>query len=61
MRFSCECPKCNHERMQSGYAREELLQLLRSGAEVEAYCSGCDHEWFISVEERADLVRALSR
>jgi hypothetical protein len=58
--FSSECPHCGHERMQGGYAGDELQQLLASGAEIEAYCSNCDESWFISVEERADLAR-LSR
>jgi len=43
----------------SGFAREELLQLLRSGAEIEAYCSSCDQAWPIFVEERADIAHAL--
>jgi hypothetical protein len=59
--FSAECPHCNQERVQTGYAPEELIQLLRSGAEIEAYCMSCDQQWLISVEERADLARALSR
>lgn len=57
--FSSECPHCHQERLLSGFAREELLQLLRAGAEIEAYCSSCDQAWPISVEERADLARAL--
>ena len=59
--FSSECPKCNQERVQTAYCRDELLQLLSSGAEIEAYCMSCDREWPISVEERADLAQALSR
>jgi redox-regulated HSP33 family molecular chaperone len=59
--FSCECPHCNQERLQTGYSPEELVQLLRSGAEIEAYCMSCDRQWLISVEERADLAHALSR
>jgi len=47
--------------MQAGLPREELVQLLRSGAELEAYCSSCDEAWAVSVEERADLTRALER
>ena len=57
--FSSECPHCQQERLLSGFSREELLQLLRSGAEIEAYCSNCDQAWPISVEERADITRAL--
>jgi redox-regulated HSP33 family molecular chaperone len=59
--FACECPRCNQERLLTGYTPEELVQLLRSGAEIEAYCMSCDRQWLISVEERADLARALSR
>ena len=40
---------------------DELVELLRSGAEIEGYCSSCDAHWSISIEERADLARALSR
>jgi len=57
--FSSECPNCGHDRMQTGYVGEELLELLREGAEIEAYCVSCDAHWQISTEERADLVRAL--
>ncbi len=58
--FASECPRCAHERVQPGYARDELQQLLDSGADIEAYCSSCDQYWAISVEERADLARALT-
>jgi hypothetical protein len=57
--FPSECPHCGHERMQVGYARDELVQLLRAGADLEAHCSNCDANWSVSVEERADLTRAL--
>jgi hypothetical protein len=59
--FSSECPKCGHERVLSGYAADELAELLDSGAEIEAHCMGCDARWPISTEERADLAVALSR
>jgi hypothetical protein len=57
--FLSECPRCHQERVQGSFAREELVQLLQSGADIEAYCSHCDLEWPTSVEERADLARAL--
>jgi len=59
--FSAECPSCNQERLLTGYTSEELRELLRSGSEIEAYCSSCDEHWPISTEERADLSRLLSR
>jgi hypothetical protein len=59
--FSTECPKCGHDRVLTGYDQDELVELLRSGAEIEGYCSSCDAHWSISIEERADLARALSR
>jgi len=46
--------------VQPGYSREELVQLLASGADIEAYCSSCDEYWPISTEERADLEHVLS-
>jgi hypothetical protein len=59
--FSSQCPKCKHERLQDGYPDEELIQLLRAGADVEAYCINCDESWSISTDNRADLVSALNR
>jgi hypothetical protein len=59
--FSSECPKCGHERLLTGYAPEELLELLRSGAEIEGYCSSCDEHWSVATDERADLARALGQ
>ena len=59
--FSSECPKCGRDRVLSGYPPDELAELLKSGAEIEAYCSSCDEHWPISTEERSDLAVALSR
>jgi hypothetical protein len=59
--FLSECPKCGHERAQTGYVPEELALLLSSGAEIEAYCANCDAYWSLSTEERVDLTRALGR
>ena len=61
LQFTAECPKCLCERLQTGYAREELIQLLQAGADIEAYCSSCDETWTVSVEERADLASGLER
>lgn len=58
--FTSECPTCKQERLLTGYSREELRELLRTGADIEAYCSSCDEYWPISTEERADLARMLS-
>ena len=58
---SAECPKCGQERSQEDYERDELAQLLRSGATIEAYCASCDERWELSTEERADLARALDK
>jgi hypothetical protein len=58
--FSSECPKCNHDRVQTAYSREELIQQLRTGADIEAYCISCDEFWPLSTEDRADLFRAFN-
>jgi hypothetical protein len=59
--FPSECPKCGNDRMQPGYTRDELLELLREGSEIEAHCVSCDEHWHVSTDERADLLRALAR
>ena len=58
--FSTECPKCGQERVVTT-SRDELIELLDSGSEIEGYCVTCDATWSISTEERADLARALAR
>jgi hypothetical protein len=45
----------------TGYAPEELVELLRAGAEIEGYCISCDERWAIPTDERADLARALAQ
>ncbi len=59
--FASECPNCHQDRILSAYTRDELTQLLAAGAEIEAYCASCDEHWPISVEERADIARGLTR
>ena len=59
--FFSECPKCQHDRVQTAYTRGELILLLRNGADIEAHCSSCDEYWPVSTEERADLARTLAR
>lgn len=58
--ISSECPKCRQERAVT-YPREEIAELLRTGADIEVMCIGCDETWSLSTEERADVARALER
>ena len=59
--FSSECPKCQHERVQTALTGEELRELLAGGAHIEAYCISCDTHWLVSTHERADIARGLER
>jgi hypothetical protein len=59
--FPSECPACHHDRVQTGDTRDEPVELVETGSEIEAYCISCDERWPISTEERADLVRGLAR
>ena len=61
LRITSECPNCGEERVQVGYEQSELIQLLRTGAMIDAYCMACDEHWELSVEERADITRLLNR
>jgi hypothetical protein len=60
MPISSECPNCHQERMVT-YTGEELVELLREGAEIEAWCTSCDEHWAVSTEERADIARIIER
>ncbi len=54
--FVSTCPKCGHERLQTGYTRRILLNLLNTGRKIDAYCIVCNVCWPISDSER----RAIS-
>ncbi len=58
--FFAECPHCRTDRVQPGYPRDELRQLLDTGAEIMAYCTNCDERWAVSTEERVDIARGLA-
>jgi hypothetical protein len=58
--ISSECPKCHQERVVT-YPREEIAELLRSGADIEVMCISCDDTWSLSTDERADVARGLER
>ena len=59
--FFAECPNCGADRVQPGYPRDELQQLLDAGAEIMAYCTSCDEHWAVSTEERVDIARGLTK
>jgi hypothetical protein len=48
-------------KTEDAYPDDELIQLSRAGADVEAYCINCDEIRSISTDERAELVSALNR
>jgi hypothetical protein len=48
------CPNCRQERVQC-YERGEVVEQLRTGASIKAYCEQCGEEWDLSTEERAEL------
>jgi hypothetical protein len=41
--------------------RAELIQLLRTGGSIEAFCMDCDCRWDLSAEEHGILARALNK
>lgn len=57
---SSRCPKCGRDCIQYGHNQEELVQRLRSGEAIRAYCAVCEVFWEISVKERAEIVRGLN-
>lgn len=54
--FVSRCPKCSRLRLQQGYTRRILLNLLNRRSNIDACCINCNACWPISESER----RALS-
>jgi len=50
--FVSTCPKCGHSRLQHGYTRRTLFNLLSTRHKIDAYCSVCNVCWPISESER---------
>jgi hypothetical protein len=57
--FSAECPNCKQASTQYGYQAAQLSDALKAGSAIDAQCSACGEEWRITVEERADIARAV--
>jgi hypothetical protein len=55
--FVSTCPK--HACFQHGYTRRVLLDLLKAGSKIDAYCIDCNVCWPISESERHALVLPL--
>ena len=54
--FVSRCPKCGRGRLQHGYSRRMLFNLLNRRSNIDAYCINCKVCWRISESER----RAIS-
>jgi hypothetical protein len=57
--FESRCPKCGHERFQSGYTRRILFNLLNRRCTIDAFCIDCNVCWPISEIERRVILRQL--
>jgi hypothetical protein len=58
--FFSKCPKCGSARLQSGYTRGALVQVLETGDPIDAYCVTCDAHWPIAVQERYLVARGIA-
>jgi hypothetical protein len=58
--FFSKCPKCGNARLQDGYTRGTLVQLLDTGDPIKAYCVPCDVHWPIAVQERYLVARGIA-
>ena len=56
IRFVSTCPKCGYERIQHGYTRQTLFNLLNARCKIDGYCIVCNVCWPLSESER----RAIS-
>jgi len=53
--FVSTCPKCGHERLQHGYTRRILFDLLGTRRKIDAYCIDCNVCGPISGSERRGI------
>ena len=53
--FVSTCPKCGHDRVQHGYTRHSLFNLLNTRCKIDAYCIVCNVCWPISESERRTI------
>jgi len=59
LHFVSICPNCTEGRLQRGYTRRALANLINRGYQIEAYCVGCDEFWLINARERQAIVATL--
>jgi ribosomal protein L32 len=52
IKFLSRCPKCGHRRLQHGYSRGILFDLLNTRRNIDAHCKVCNVCWPISESER---------
>ena len=57
--FMSKCPSCKQDRVQYGYERVEITELLISGGTIDAQCILCGVHWQLSTAERDNLARSL--
>jgi len=55
--FVSTCPRCGQNRVQHGYTRHTLLNLLNARCKIDAYCIVCNVCWPISERERREIPR----
>jgi hypothetical protein len=55
-----ECGNCKRDRVQIACDYQRLVELLRTGEAVHAYCETCDEHRDLSLTERAQMARALN-
>jgi ribosomal protein L32 len=54
------CPNCSRERLQHGYTRRVLFDLLKTRRKIDAYCIVCNVCWPITEGERREISRQMT-
>jgi hypothetical protein len=58
--FFSTCPVCGQQQLQVAYRRGALVNLLKTGNVIDAYCLACDVVWPVSAQERTSVVAAIA-
>jgi len=58
--FFSTCPVCGQQQLQLAYRRRALVNLLKTGNIIDAYCLACDVVWPVSAGERNSVAAVIA-
>ena len=57
--FTSRCVRCGRLEFQPQFTREELVESIEDGLELDAHCRTCDATYAVTEDERERLAALL--